>query len=79
MVTQSAFFPLQVPTNMVGASFATIDVDEFDDFIISSCNQLFFDMVDCNSPPCCRQVNGVACWSAGRPLTYRPKPPEGWC
>ncbi|NRA72456.1 MAG: diguanylate cyclase [Gammaproteobacteria bacterium] len=60
MVTQSAFFPLQVPTNMVGASFATIDVDEFDDFIISSCNQLFFDMVDCNSPPSCpMQLNQV--------------------
>ena len=39
--------PLLVPTStdIIGASFATIEIDNNDEFVISSCNKLFIDMI----------------------------------
>jgi hypothetical protein len=34
-----------MPPSVIGASSATIDVDANDDFVISSCNQLFINMI----------------------------------
>ena len=32
-------------TSIVGATFAVIEVEQYNNFVISSCNQLFFEMI----------------------------------